>query len=74
MKSFEEISKMNLAELDRPAGAGEEELETETTGAAGNHSVSDAEKAGTTICGVDALEHAGIRAGFIDAIDAIMNK
>ena len=30
MKSFEEISKMNLAELDRPAGAGEEELETET--------------------------------------------
>lgn len=29
---------------------------------------------GTTICGVDALEHAGIRAGFIDAIDAIMNK
>ena len=30
--------------------------------------------AGTTICGVDALEHAGIRAGFIDAIDAIMNK
>ena len=40
MKSFEEISKMNLAELDRPAGAGEEELETETTGAAGNHSVS----------------------------------
>ena len=47
MKSFEEISKMNLAELDRPAGAGEEELETETTGAAGNHSVSDAEKAGT---------------------------
>ena len=33
MKSFEEISKMNLAELDRPAGAGEEELETETIGA-----------------------------------------
>ena len=30
--------------------------------------------AGTTICGVDALAHAGIRAGFIDAIDAIMNK
>ena len=30
--------------------------------------------AGTTICGVDALEHAGIRAGFIDAIDAIINK
>ena len=49
MKSFEEISKMNLAELDRPAGAGEEELETETTGAAGNHSVSDAEKAGTFV-------------------------
>ena len=47
MKSFEEISKMNLAELDRPVGVGEEELETETTGAAGNHSVSDAEKAGT---------------------------
>ena len=40
---------MNLAELDRPAGAGEEELETETTGAAGNHSVSDAEKAGTFV-------------------------
>lgn len=54
MKSFEEISKMNLAELDRPAGAGEEELETETTGAAGNHSVSDAEKAGTP--GADDLE------------------
>ena len=31
MKSFEEISKMNLAELDRPVGVGEEELETETT-------------------------------------------
>ena len=45
---------MNLAELDRPAGAGEEELETETTGAAGNHSVSDAEKAGTP--GADDLE------------------
>ncbi len=39
MKSFEEISKMNLAELDRPDGAGEEELETETTGAAGDSSV-----------------------------------
>ena len=54
MKSFEEISKMNLAELDRPVGVGEEELETETTGAAGNHSVSDAEKAGTP--GADDLE------------------
>ena len=30
--------------------------------------------AGTTICGVDALEHAGVRAAFIDAIDAVMNK
>lgn len=30
--------------------------------------------AGTTILGVDALEHAGIRAAFIDAIDAIMQK
>ena len=30
---------MNLAELDRPDGAGEEELETETTGAAGDSSV-----------------------------------
>ena len=30
MKSFEEISKMNLADLDRPDGVGEEELETET--------------------------------------------
>ena len=28
--------------------------------------------AGTTIKGVDALEHNGIRAAFIDAIDAIM--
>lgn len=28
--------------------------------------------AGTTIRGVDALEHAGVRAAFIDAIDAIM--
>lgn len=54
VKSFEEISKMNLAELDRPVGVGEEELETETTGAAGNHSVSDAEKAGTP--GADDLE------------------
>ena len=45
---------MNLAELDRPVGVGEEELETETTGAAGNHSVSDAEKAGTP--GADDLE------------------
>ena len=41
MKSFEEISKMNLAELDRPVGVGEEELETETIGAAENHSLYD---------------------------------
>lgn len=46
MKSFEEISKMNLADLDRPDGAEEEELETETAGVSGNHSVSDAERAG----------------------------
>ena len=52
--SFEEISKMNLAELDRPVGVGEEELESETSGAAGYHSVSDAEKAGTP--GSDDLE------------------
>lgn len=30
--------------------------------------------AGTTICGVDALEHGGLRATCIDSIDAIMNK
>ena len=29
MKSFEEISKMNLADLDRPDGVGEEVVETE---------------------------------------------
>ncbi len=42
MKSFEEISKMNLADLDRPDGVGEEELETE---AVGDSSYSDAQKA-----------------------------
>ena len=56
MKSFEEISKMNLADLDRPDGVGEEELETET---AGDSNVSSEEKAagneeGTT--GTDGLE------------------
>ncbi len=30
--------------------------------------------AGTTICGVDALEHRGIRSAFMDAVDAVMNK
>ena len=40
MKSFEEISKMNLADFDRPDGVGEEELET-----AGDSSISDAQKA-----------------------------
>lgn len=30
--------------------------------------------AGTTIRGVDALEHAGMRAAFMDAVDAVMNK
>ncbi len=30
--------------------------------------------AGTTICGVDALEHGGIRSVFMDAVDAIMEK
>ena len=55
MKSFEEISKMNLAELDRPAGAGEEELETETTGAAGDSSVRSEVKA-TGNAGADDLE------------------
>lgn len=42
MKSFEEISKMNLADLDRPDGVGEEELETETVG---DNSASDVQKA-----------------------------
>ena len=55
MKSFEEISKMNLAELDRPDGAGEEELETETTGAAGDSSVRSEVKA-TGNAGADDLE------------------
>lgn len=55
MKSFEEISKMNLAELDRPDGAGEEELETETTGAAGDSSVISEVKA-TGNAGADDLE------------------
>ena len=55
MKSFEEISKMNLAELDRPDGTGEEELETETTGAAGDSSVrSEVEATGNA--GADDLE------------------
>lgn len=39
MKSFEEISKMNLADFDRPDGVGEEELET-----AGDSSIGDAQK------------------------------
>lgn len=55
MKSFEEISKMNLAELDRPDGAGEEELETETTGAAGDSSVRSEVKA-TGNAGADDLK------------------
>lgn len=55
MKSFEEISKMNLADLDRPDGAEEEELETETTGAAGDSSVrSEVEATGNA--GADDLE------------------
>ena len=29
---------------------------------------------GTTICGVDALEHAGARKAFIDAVDGVMKK
>ena len=29
---------------------------------------------GTTIRGVDALEHAGLRAACIDSIDAVMNR
>ena len=45
MKSFEEISKMNLAELDRPDGVGEEELEIETAGEAGDNN-TEAKKAG----------------------------
>lgn len=55
MKSFEEISKMNLAELDRPDGAGEEELETETIGAAGDSSVRSEVKA-TGNAGADDLK------------------
>lgn len=55
MKSFEEISKMNLADLDRPDGAEEEELETETTGAAGDSSVRSEVKA-TGNAGADDLE------------------
>ena len=30
--------------------------------------------AGTTICGVQALEKAGMRAAFMDAVDAVMEK
>lgn len=30
--------------------------------------------AGTTILGIDALEHAGVRAAFIDAVDKVMSK
>lgn len=45
MKSFEEISKMNLADLDRPDGVGEEEQETENAGVAGDSNVSNVEKA-----------------------------
>lgn len=30
--------------------------------------------AGTTICGVQALEKAGMRAAFMDAVDAVMNR
>ena len=55
MKSIEEISKMNLADLDRPDGAEEEELETEITGAAGDSSVRSEVKA-TGNAGADDLE------------------
>ena len=40
MKSFEEISKMNLADLDRPDGIGEEELGRETAGMVEDSSAS----------------------------------
>ncbi len=56
MKSFEEISKMNLADLDRPDGVGEEELETE---AAEDSNTSGEEKAAGNeeeTTGTDGLE------------------
>lgn len=55
MKSFEEISKMNLADLDRPDGVGEEGVETE---AAGDSNTSGEEKAAGNEeeTGTDSLE------------------
>lgn len=54
------------------AGTGEMQLKT------GNHPavIKDAvcSPAGTTICGVEALERAGLRAAMLDAVQAVMEK
>ena len=54
MKSFEEISKMNLADLDRPDGVGEEELETESSCASGEEKPAGNEDGTTDTDGLEA--------------------
>ena len=45
MKSFEEISKMNLAELDRPDGVSEEEESVQDAGAEGVQNIEEMQSA-----------------------------
>ena len=68
------VPRKQADEVDSQMILGSAKLQLETGEHPGVLKDNVCSPAGTTICGVDALEHAGIRAVFIDAIDAIMNK